>query len=120
LRFNSLGEAIATLHTEAVPMSLNRFDPDPAASLVVAVNEALAATPYALQAGDHPDRHRDPNQNADVEMEYLYRMLVGRGHARQVFAGRHHYLELDVTRVAIDGDSAVYGFVKPRPILPPA
>lgn len=97
-------------------MSLNRFEADSAESIIVAVNESLEATPYAPHAGDHPDQRRDPKRNADVEMDYLYRMLLERGHARQVFSGRHHYLELNVTRVIIDGDAAIYGFVKPRPI----
>lgn len=99
-------------------MSLNRFERDASQSIILAINESLEATPYAPHPGDHPDARRNPNLNADVEMQYLYRMLIERGHARQVFSGHHHHLELNVTRVEIAGDQAVYGFVKPRPISP--
>jgi len=116
LRFDSLDEAIRALDAEAAPMSLNRFESDSAQDTIVAVNQALAATPYAPHPGDHPDARRDRGWNADVEMVYLYRMLLERGHARQVFTGHHQFIELNVIRVAIAGDSAIYGFVKPRPI----
>jgi hypothetical protein len=97
-------------------MSLNRFERESKQSIIVAVNKSLEGTPDAPRPGDHPDARRNPSLNADVEMDYLYRMLIERGHARQVFAGRHHDHELNVTRVEIAGDPAVYGFVKPRPI----
>jgi hypothetical protein len=118
LSFNSVDDAISALQAEAEPMSLNRFERESSQSIILAVNESLEATPYAPHPGDHPDARRDPRLNADVEMDYLYRMLIERGHARQVFSGHHHHLELNVTRVAIAGDPAVYGFVKPRPVSP--
>lgn len=108
LRFKSVDEAVSILRAEAMPMSLSRFDVDPAKSVILAVNATLP--------GDHPDARRDRSQNADIEMAYLYRVLIERGHVRQVFSGHHHFLELNVTRVVIDGDLAVYGFVKTRPI----
>jgi hypothetical protein len=118
LCFKSVDDAISALQAEAAPMSLNRFERESSQSIILAVNDSLEATPYAPQPGDHPDARRNPSLNADVEMQYLYRMLIERGHARQVFSGRHHHLELNVTRVEIAGDPAVYGFVRPRPIQP--
>jgi hypothetical protein len=116
LRFKTFDAAVSALRLERQPMSLNRFEADPGDSVILAVNDALSLTPYAPHAGDHPDVRRDPNLNADVEMAYLYRVLIERGHARQVLTGHHYHLELNVRRVEIDGDSSVYGFVKTRPI----
>ncbi len=116
-RFASLAEAIATLRKERSPMVLTRFSLDPVADVVIAANRASAKTGYAPVPGEHPDRRRDQRLTAEIELNYLYRHLVERGHARQVLAiddGR--LMELTVTRVDIAGDAAVYGFVRPKPV----
>ncbi len=117
LRFASLDEAIAILHKERAPMVLICFAPDPAAHVVIAVNRAGGSIRYTPVQGEHPDRRRDQRLTADIELDYLYRQLVERGHTRQVLAidgGR--LVELTVTRVDIADDVAVYGFVRPRPV----
>jgi CheY-like chemotaxis protein len=117
LRFASLDEAVAALRLEEAPMVLSRFGEDAAGDVVVAVNAASRANPLMPGAGELPDRRRDPNRTADLELDYLRRQLLEQGRARQVIAiadGR--LLELTVTRVEIEGDDGVYGFVKPRPL----
>jgi hypothetical protein len=118
-RFASLADAIAALEREPAPMTLTRFAPDPADHVIIAVNAAGAAIPHVPAPGDYPDRRRDLDATADVELDYLYRQLVERGHARQVLSmDGGHLVELTVTRVAIAGDDAVYGFVVPRSLDP--
>lgn len=115
--YSSLSEAVAALQHESTPMVLSRFAPDPAAHVVVAVNEAAAALPSTPLLGEHPDRRRDRRWSAEIELDYLYRQLIERGHACQVLAfDDARLVELRVTRVAIDGDDAVYGFVQPKPV----
>jgi hypothetical protein len=116
-RFVSLADAIAALEQEAAPMTLTRFSPNPAAHVIIAVNAAVAAVPGMPIPGEHPDQRRDRHITADVELEYLYRLLVERGHARQILSvDDGHLIELTVTRVEIADNVAIYGFVMPKPI----
>ena len=112
--FASLGDAIAALDSAAEAIVLARFAPVPADNVIIAVNEAAAANPLTPLPGDHPDERRDRNLTADIELDYLYRQLIERGHARQVLALGGHLRELTINRVEINGDERVYAFVKPR------
>jgi CheY-like chemotaxis protein len=116
-RFASLDEAIVGLYGEPEPMVLTRFAPEPADSVVVAENKAAGTAANVPAVGDRADRRRDHDRTADIELEYLYERLLEHGHVRQVVANDDGTLkELTVTRVEIDGDDGVYGFVKPRPL----
>lgn len=119
-KFASLGDAIAALKAIAEPRLLTRFDPVPTESLVIAVNEAAGSDPVNPVPGEHPDRRRNRDLTADVEIDYLYRQLVERGHARQVLSLSGRLYELSVDRVEIEGDDAIYGFVMRLPRDPSA
>jgi hypothetical protein len=113
-RFVSLADAVAALHATSEPMALTRFESVVAERVVIAVNAATAADRASPVPGEHPDARRDRDVTADVELDYLYRQLVERGHARQVVSIGGRLRELTVNRVYIEGDDAVYGFVSPR------
>ncbi|MGH7092100.1 MAG: hypothetical protein ACREFB_01025 [Stellaceae bacterium] len=114
-RFCSLAEAVAAMHAAGEPMVLTRFAPEPRDTVVIAVNTAAAAEPTLPHPGDHPDLRRNPSLTADIELDYLYRQLAQRGHAQQVLSLDSGELrELAITRVDIDGDDRLYGFVSPR------
>src|SRR5580704_8951043 len=83
-RFASLADAVAALHATAEPMLLTRFEPVAAERVVIAVNAAAATDRASPAPGEHPDARRDRDVTADVEIDYLYRQLIERGHARQV------------------------------------
>ena len=119
LCFASLADAVAALLAVAEPRALTRFEPVAADRVVIAINEAAAANAASPRPGDRPDLRRDQNRTADIELDYLYRQLVERGHARQVVVFDNRIAELAVTRVHIDGDDRVYGFVAPRYLDPP-
>ncbi len=100
------------------PLVLSRFEPTPADSVIIAANPAAAANPYSPVAGTHPDRERDRDVSADFELEYMYRQLIERGHARQVVSLGGRFFELTASRVEIAGDDAVYAFVERKPRQP--
>ena len=81
LTFPSLADAIAALHHAQQPLVLTRFEPEPAARVVIAVNTAAAAIGTVPAPGEHPDWRRDRSMTADIELQYLYQQLVDRGHA---------------------------------------
>jgi hypothetical protein len=111
-KFPSLEAAITALHASPAPLVLVRFAPMPEETTVIAVNDAAAANPTTPLPGDHPDTRRDHALTADVEIDYLYRQLVSRGHARQVISlDGGHFHEISVNRIEIRGDDAIYGFV---------
>jgi hypothetical protein len=120
LRFASLADATAALYAMTEPMVLTRFEAVAADRVVIAVNQAAVATGASPQPGDHPDLRRDRNLTADVELDYLYRKLIERGHARQVLAIDSRLVELTFRRVYIEGDNRVYAFVSPKQREPPA
>jgi hypothetical protein len=113
-RFASLADAVAALHATAEPMLLTRFEPVAAERVVIAVNAAAATDRASPAPGEHPDARRDRDVTADVEIDYLYRQLIERGHVRQVVSIGGRLRELTVNRVYIEGDDALYGFVLPR------
>lgn len=114
-KFASIVDAIAAMRATAKPLVLTRFAPATRGRLVIAVNAAAALLPTTPSVGENPDLRRDPDVTADVEIDYLFRHLVERGHARQVLSINGRLVELDVTRVEIEGDEAVYGFVSATP-----
>ena len=117
VRFASLDETIAALHNEPEPMVLTRFTPNAADRVIIAKNNAASIVPYIPSVGERADRHRDLNRMADVELDYLYKQLVERGHAHQVVGIDDGSLkQLAISRVGIAGDDAIYGFVKLRPV----
>jgi hypothetical protein len=99
-------------------MVLTRFDPTTADRVVVAINAAAAADRTTPAPGERPDIRRDRDVTADVELEYLCRQLIERGHARQVVSIGGRLMELTVNRIFIEGDDALYGFVSPRSRAP--
>jgi CheY-like chemotaxis protein len=116
-RFASLDAAIAALRLEEAPMVLTRFAPQPKDSVVVAENKAAGTAANVPAVGDRADQRRDHGRTADIELEYLYERLLEHGNVRQIVANDDGTLkELMVTRVEIQGDDGVYGFVKPRPL----
>jgi len=114
--FTSLAEATAAIRGLSDPVVLIRFATTPDDDVVIAANDAAAATPFTPAAGEHPDRRRDRSLTADIEIGYLHRQLLERGHARQVIAlDGGHLHEVTVTRVKVEGDDAVYGFASGKP-----
>jgi hypothetical protein len=110
--FASLNTATNALYRIREPLILARFAPDPAEWEVVAVNQAAAMIDALPKPGDHPNGRRDQEITPDLELEYLYRQLIERGHAQQVVSlDRGHLYELTVHRVIISEDEAIYGFI---------
>jgi hypothetical protein len=120
LKFASLPDAIAALRAIAEPMVLTRVDQNASGTVIIAVNEAAAARPAMPLVGEHPDSRRDRNVTADVELDYLYRHIVERGHAQQVVSIDGLLYELTATRVEIDDDPAIYALVAAKLRNPPA
>ena len=118
-RFADLDEAVAALNRLTEPFVLSRFEPVPSDTVIVAANPAAAANPYSPVPGTQPDRERDRDVSADVELEYMYHQLVERGHARQVVSLGGRLFELAATRVEVAGDDAVYAFVARKPLEMP-
>jgi hypothetical protein len=110
--FTAIDEAIAALKANERPLVLARFGAMPLDTVIIAVNDAAAAHPTTPQPGDHPDQRRDRDMTADIELDYLYRQVVGRGHAQQVISldGGRLY-ELEATRVMISSEPGVYAFI---------
>lgn len=113
-RFACLADAIAAVQALAEPVLLTRFDAAMAGRLIIAVSPSAASDPLIPRPGGYPDDRRDREVTADVELDYLYAQLVERGHAGQVISVGGRLRELSVTRVYIENDDAVYGFVSPR------
>jgi hypothetical protein len=111
--FTSLAEAIEALHASAEPMTLTRFGEEPGERVIVAVNEAAAAIPTIPTPGEHPDDRRDSTISTDVELEYLHRQLLERGHAQQMISYRGRLVEMAFDRIYVEGDDSVYAFVSP-------
>jgi hypothetical protein len=117
IRFTSLDHAIAALKEDPRPMILLRLAPNSAERVVIARNDAAAALPNVPDVGEQPDRRRDRRYTADFELSYLYEQLISRGHAGQVIAlNDERYVELTVTRVVIDEDDTLYGFITPKAV----
>lgn len=110
--FASLDAAIAVLRRIREPLIIVQFAPDPAEWVVVAANDAAGAIRSMPAVGDHPDLRRDRDITPDLEVEYLYKQLAERGHAKQVLSlDDGHLYELTVARILVAGDESVYGFV---------
>lgn len=118
-RFAVLDAAVAALDAVPEPLVLSRFEPVPSDNVIIAANEAAARSPIMPGPGQHPDRERDRDVSADIELDYLYRQLVERGHARQVLSLAGRLYELTVNRVEIDGDARIYAFVSRKPLEDP-